>query len=83
MLRFFSQLRERKTLYFTEHIFFRSGKVRGQSFSLITVGGAEYSFITTDSKAIAHLIRDFLDGLRKRSRFAIGLQRYTLEGNAL
>ena len=60
---------------------YRENKTRGQNFSLITVRGAEYTFLSTESKTIAMTIKNFLDGLRKRSVYAVGLQRFTLEGS--
>ncbi|CAD5124409.1 DgyrCDS12693 [Dimorphilus gyrociliatus] len=57
----------------------RAGKVRGQSFTLITIKGDEWTFISPNSQTITKLISTFLDGLRRRSKYAVGLQDFILE----
>ncbi len=60
--------------------FYRKEKARGQSFTLITIKGDEYTFISPNSEVIVKLVLGFLDGLRMRSRTAIGLQEFVLQG---
>lgn len=58
----------------------RSGKMRGQTFSLVTVKGDEFTFVSPNSAAITSLVCTFLEGLRKRSKYAVGLQEFIIQG---
>ena len=57
----------------------REYKTKAQNIILITIRRVEFSFLSTDSRSITNIIRIILDGLRIRSVYAIGLQRFTLE----
>ncbi|XP_066501283.1 unconventional myosin-VIIa isoform X2 [Hoplias malabaricus] len=51
----------------------RGGKLQGQSFTLATVKGDEYTFTSNNAEDIRELVVAFLDGLRKRSKFVVAL----------
>uniref|UniRef100_A0A4W5N1E4 Myosin VIIA n=1 Tax=Hucho hucho TaxID=62062 RepID=A0A4W5N1E4_9TELE len=51
----------------------RWGKFQGQSFSLATIKGEEYTFTSNNAEDIRELIVTFLEGLRKRSKFVVAL----------
>ncbi|XP_033955036.1 unconventional myosin-VIIa-like [Pseudochaenichthys georgianus] len=51
----------------------RGGKLQGQSFTLATVKGDEYTFTSNNAEDIRDLVVDFLEGLRKRSKYVVGL----------
>ncbi|GAB1609908.1 myosin-VIIa-like [Argonauta hians] len=55
----------------------RTRKLHGQSFTLATIKGEEYTFTSPNSEDIKDLIVTFLEGLRKRSRFVIAIQDYS------
>uniref|UniRef100_A0A669D331 Myosin VIIAb n=1 Tax=Oreochromis niloticus TaxID=8128 RepID=A0A669D331_ORENI len=44
------------------------GKLQGQSFTLATIKGDEYTFTSNNAEDIRDLVVTFLEGLRKRSR---------------
>ena len=50
--------------------------MHGQSFTLATVKGEEYTFTSSNAKDIHELVVTFLEGLKKRSRYCIALQDY-------
>lgn len=54
----------------------RTRKLHGQSFTLATIKGEEYTFTSPNSEDIKDLIVTFLEGLKKRSRFVIALHDY-------
>lgn len=54
----------------------RTGKMHGQSFTLATVKGDEYTFTSPNAEDIRELVVTFLEGLKKRSRYVIALQDY-------
>ena len=54
--------------------------MRGQTFSLVTVKGDEFTFVSPNSAAITSLVCTFLEGLRKRSKYAVGLQEFIIQG---
>ncbi len=56
--------------------YFRTGKMHGQSFTLATVKGDEYTFTSPNAEDIRDLVVTFLEGLKKRSRYVIALQDY-------
>uniref|UniRef100_A0A8C8MCG8 Myosin VIIAb n=1 Tax=Oncorhynchus tshawytscha TaxID=74940 RepID=A0A8C8MCG8_ONCTS len=45
----------------------------GQSFSLATIKGDEYTFTSNNAEDIRDLVVTFLEGLRKRSKFVVAL----------
>ena len=51
----------------------RSGKSQGQSFSITTVKGDEYTFTSTNGEDIRDLVLGFLEGLRRKSKFVIAM----------
>jgi len=61
---------QRKTLS-SSH---RGGKLQGQSFTLATVKGGEYTFTSNNAEDIRDLVAEFLEGLRQRSKYVVALQ---------
>ncbi|XP_076836298.1 unconventional myosin-VIIa [Brachyhypopomus gauderio] len=51
----------------------RGCKLQGQSFTLATIKGDEYTFTSNNAEDIHDLVITFLDGLRKRSKFVVAL----------
>lgn len=60
---------------------YRGGKLQGQSFTLATVKGDEYTFTSNNAEDICDLVDTFLDGLRKRSKFVVALADSNNHGN--
>lgn len=54
--------------------FLRGGKLQGQSFTLATLKGDEYTFTSNNAEDIRDLVVTFLEGLRKRSKFVVAIQ---------
>uniref|UniRef100_A0A3P9JH00 Myosin VIIAb n=1 Tax=Oryzias latipes TaxID=8090 RepID=A0A3P9JH00_ORYLA len=52
------------------------GKLQGQSFTLATIKGDEYTFTSNNAEDIRDLVVNFLEGLRKRSKYVVGLLDY-------
>ncbi|XP_071289063.1 unconventional myosin-VIIa isoform X2 [Agelaius tricolor] len=52
----------------------RGGKLQGQSFTLATIKGDEYTFTSNNAEDIRDLVVAFLEGLRKRSKYVVTLQ---------
>ncbi|XP_077987827.1 myosin-VIIa-like [Glandiceps talaboti] len=52
----------------------RTGRAHGQSFTLLTVKGDEYTFTSSNAEDIRDLVVGFLEGLKKKSRFVVALQ---------
>ncbi|CAL8352639.1 unnamed protein product [Lota lota] len=52
----------------------KGGKLQGQSFTLATIKGDEYTFTSNNAEDIRDLVVTFLEGLRKRSKFVVALQ---------
>ncbi|XP_066268057.1 unconventional myosin-VIIa-like isoform X2 [Branchiostoma lanceolatum] len=52
----------------------RTGKIHGQSFTLSTVKGDEYTFTSANAEDIRELVVCFLEGLKKKSKYVIALQ---------
>ena len=69
---------EKKTNEFS--YFHRTGKMHGQSFTLATVKGDEYTFTSPNAEDIRDLVVTFLEGLKKRSKYVIALQDYNAPG---
>lgn len=59
----------------------RTGKMHGQSFTLATVKGDEYTFTSPNAEDIRDLVVTFLEGLKKRSKYVIALQDYSSPGD--
>ena len=59
----------------------RTGKMHGQSFTLATVKGDEYTFTSPNAEDIRDLVVTFLEGLKRRSRYVIALQDYSSSGD--
>ncbi|XP_056586793.1 unconventional myosin-VIIa [Triplophysa dalaica] len=51
----------------------RGGKLQGQSFTLATIKGDEYTFTSNNAEDIRDLVVTFLEGLRSRSTFVVTL----------
>ena len=58
----------------------RSGRGLGQSFTMTTIKGEEYTFTSANGEDIKDLVTAFLDGLRKRSKFVIAMIDYQSPG---
>lgn len=58
----------------------RTSRGQGQSFSLNTVRNEEYTFTSVNGEDIRELVNDFLEGLRKRSKFVIAMMDYQSPG---
>jgi myosin-7 len=58
----------------------RSGKSQGQSFSITTVKGDEYTFTSANGEDIRDLVLGFLDGLRRKSKFVVAMTDYSSPG---
>ncbi|XP_022095227.1 myosin-VIIa-like isoform X1 [Acanthaster planci] len=52
----------------------RTGKLHGQSFTILTVKGDEYTFTSSNAEDIRDLIVFFLEGMKKKSRYVVALQ---------
>uniref|UniRef100_A0A6I8QWG1 Myosin 7a n=1 Tax=Xenopus tropicalis TaxID=8364 RepID=A0A6I8QWG1_XENTR len=50
------------------------GKMQGQSFTMATIKGDEYTFTSNNAEDIRDLVVTFLEGLRKRSKYVVALQ---------
>ncbi|MEQ2197628.1 hypothetical protein XENOCAPTIV_001092, partial [Xenoophorus captivus] len=50
------------------------GKLQGQSFTLATIKGEEFTFTSNNAEDIRDLVVTFLEGLRQRSKFVVALQ---------
>lgn len=49
------------------------------TFSVITIRGDEFVFASPNAETIAKLLGAFLDGLRRRSRWAVSIQEFILQ----
>ncbi|KAG9338693.1 hypothetical protein JZ751_025361 [Albula glossodonta] len=56
------------------HLHLRGSKLQGQSFTLATIKGDEYTFTSNNAEDIRDLVVTFLEGLRMRSKFVVALQ---------
>ncbi|KYO19220.1 hypothetical protein Y1Q_0001128 [Alligator mississippiensis] len=52
----------------------KGGKLQGQSFTMATIKGDEYTFTSNNAEDIRDLVVIFLEGLRKRSKYVVTLQ---------
>ncbi|EGD80527.1 myosin-VIIa [Salpingoeca rosetta] len=59
----------------------RSGKSQGQSFTITTVKGDEYTFTSTNGDDIRDLVLTFLEGLRHKSKFCVAMTDYSSPGD--
>jgi len=59
----------------------RSGKSQGQSFSITTVKGDEYTFTSANGEDIRDLVLGFLEGLRRKAKFVIAMMDYSSPGD--
>ena len=57
--------------------------MHGQSFNLGTLRGEEFTFTSPNAEDVRDLIVTFLEGLRKKSKYAIALQDYQPPSNVL
>lgn len=60
----------------------RGGKLLGQSFTLATIKGEEYTFTSNNAEDIRDLVGIFLEGLRRRSKFVVALQDNSNSGDS-
>ncbi len=52
----------------------------GQSFTMVTVKGHEFTFTSNNAEEVCSLITYFLEGLKKRSKFVIATMDYQSPG---
>jgi len=52
-----------------------TGEIRSASISLLAVDGAEFKLLCPNSETVERIVAAFLDGLRRRSRWAIALDQ--------
>lgn len=55
---------------------FRTSKAFSQTFTLSTVRAEEFTFQSPNAEDIRDLVQFFLEGLKKRSMYAVALQDY-------
>lgn len=63
-------------------IIHRAVKSFGQSCTLITLRAEEFVLTSVNSVVIAELVVTFLEGLKKRSRFAVAMQEKKSQGKS-
>ena len=81
MLRYPSACQPLEIKYLCSLFYFhRTGKLHGQSFTLLTVKGEEYTFTSSNAEDIRDIIVFFLEGMKKRSRFVVALQDNPSQG---
>ena len=51
------------------------GEIRQASIDLLAVDGAEFKLLCPNSETVARIVAAFLDGLRRRSRWAVALDQ--------
>uniref|UniRef100_A0AAQ5ZCV3 Myosin VIIAb n=1 Tax=Amphiprion ocellaris TaxID=80972 RepID=A0AAQ5ZCV3_AMPOC len=61
----------------------RYENTNGQSFTLATIKGDEYTFTSNNAEDIRDLVVAFLEGLRKRSKYVVGLLDSGVDSNFL
>ncbi len=52
--------------------------MHGQSITIMTIHGDEYSFTAPNSEDVRDLITTFLDGLKDRAKFGLAIEDYEL-----
>jgi len=52
-----------------------TGEIRQASIDLLAVDGAEFKLLCPNSETVARIVAAFLDGLRRRSRWAVALDQ--------
>lgn len=57
-------------------LFCRTNKAFSQTFTLCTVRAEEFTFQSPNAEDIRDLVQFFLEGLKKRSIYAVALQDY-------
>jgi myosin-7 len=57
----------------------KNTKDRGPNLTFVTVNGEQWTFASPNSETIAKLLCTFLDGLRRRSRWAVAIQDFILQ----
>lgn len=62
-------------------MFHRATKAFGQSCTLTTLRGEEFVLTSVNSAVIVELMVMFLQGLKKRSQYAVATQEYKQQGN--
>jgi len=55
-------------------------KDHNPGFTLITIKGEQWTFVSANADTITKLLSIFLDGLRRRSRWAIAIQDFIVQG---
>ena len=55
-------------------------KDHNPGFTLITIKGEQWTFASANADTITKLLSIFLDGLRRRSRWAIAIQDFIVQG---
>lgn len=63
-------------------IIHRAVKSFGQSCTLITLRAEEFVLTSVNSVVIAELVVTFLEGLKKRSQFAVAMQEKKSQGKS-
>lgn len=63
-------------------ILHRAVKTFGQTCTLITLRAEEFVLTSVNSVVIAELVVMFLEGLKKRSRFAVAMQEKKSQGKS-
>jgi len=58
----------------------RNAKEHNAGFTLITIRGEQWTFVSSNADTITKLLGIFLDGLRRRSRWAIAIQDFVVQG---
>ncbi|ESO08895.1 hypothetical protein HELRODRAFT_190655 [Helobdella robusta] len=57
-------------------------KDRGPCFNIMTIKGDNWSFVSPNAETITKLLCIFIDGLRKRSRWAVAIQEFILQDHS-
>jgi len=55
-------------------------KDHSPGFTLITIKGEQWTFASANADTITKLLSIFLDGLRRRSRWAVAIQDFIVQG---
>jgi len=57
--------------------------MQSASINLLVVDGAEFKFLCPNSETVERIVTAFLDGLRRRSRWAIALDQTLVPNQGL